>query len=331
MRLTFPRRRTLLIGAAVLTSVGVVAAAGMLWWKPWAPRVEVVDPGPSGTRIDAAGVVGNYYPAEADPAPGILVLGGSEGGISAGADAVARALHAEGFSALALHYFGDPGGTTRMSEIPLETFDRGIDWLADQPQVLPDRLGVVGGSKGGEAAVLLGSRRPDLRAVVGLTPSHVVWQGFDLGSPWQSVGSTWSSDGVGLPYLPNGRYSPGGDLVDMYRDGLAALSDHPDAVIPVERSTAPYLLVCGEADILWPACEMSQQVAQRAAARGGPPVTVLSYPDSGHLGVGPPVPIDDPFHKHLADVGGTVEGNAAARADSWPQIVAFLRQHLAAG
>lgn len=76
---------------------------------------------------------------------------------------------------------------------------------------------------------------------------------------------------------------------------------------------------------------MSQQVAQRAAVRGGPPVTVLSYPDSGHLGVGPPVPIDDPFHEHLAEVGGTVEGNAAARADSWPQIVAFLHEHLAAG
>lgn len=315
------------VGAAVCAALLVPATGVLWWWKPWITPIEVVDPGAGGVRIDEAGVRGNFYPTAGGAAPGILVLGGSEGGISAGADAMARALADEGFSALVLSYFGRAGEATVMDEIPLERFDSALDWLAGRPEITGG-LAVVGGSKGGEAAVLLGTRRPDLRAVVGLTPSNVVWQGFDLGRPWRTIGSTWSSGGAQVPYLPNGSYHVGQDLVAMYREGLAAIDEHPDAVIPIETATAPYLLVCGEADVLWPACEMSEQIRERSDSLGGPPVTVLSYPDAGHLGVGPPVPADSPMRDGLDQVGGSVEGNADARADSWPQVVAFLRQNL---
>ncbi|MBK6705871.1 MAG: hypothetical protein IPG56_20360 [Caulobacteraceae bacterium] len=70
---------------------------------------------------------------------------------------------------------------------------------------------------------------------------------------------------------------------------------------------------------------MSSAVAARAAERGGPRC-VLAYADAGHLVFGPPVPRDNAFYQRLDMLGGTIEGNAAARADSWPRIVAFLRE-----
>lgn len=70
-----------------------------------------------------------------------------------------------------------------MENLPVETFDAALTWLQQQPGVKSDRLAVMGASKGGEAAVLVGSRHPDVSAVVGYVPSHVVWQGFDTAEP----------------------------------------------------------------------------------------------------------------------------------------------------
>jgi uncharacterized protein len=85
------------------------------------------------------------------------------------------------------------------------------------------------------------------------------------------------------------------------------------------------MLVCGEADTLWPACPMARQIVARSTASSGPPVTVLAYRDAGHCLFGPPISRDHPFDDRLGDNGGSADGNAAALADSWPQVTAFLR------
>ena len=50
----------------------------------------------------------------------------------------------------------------------------------------------------------------------------------------------------------------------------------------------------------------------------------LAYADAGHAGFGAPVAPDNPNLRHLADFGGTVAGNQAARSDGWPKALAFL-------
>lgn len=57
----------------------------------------------------------------------------------------------------------------------------------------------------------------------------------------------------------------------------------------------------------------------------------LSYPDAGHSISFPyePTTIRRPIHpysKRPYTAGGTAEGDAKANADSWPKIIAFLRQ-----
>lgn len=326
-RRRWPRR----LGIGCLGVIVVLAIAGgvLLVTKPWAPDIVVVDPGEGGQRITEGGLLGNYYPADAK-APALLVLGGSEGGISTSADGMARTLRAEGYSTLALSYWGGPGQPPAMDSIPLETFDTALAFLSGQSAVDGSRLGVIGVSKGGEAALLVASRHPELKAIVGLVPSSVAWQGIDQQQPWRmlSIGSTWSLGGTPVRYLPYGDDFRGGDLVALYQGGLSTLAQHQDAVIPIEKATAPVLLSCGEADTLWPACQMSQQVAQRAEAKNGPKVTVLTYPNAGHFAAGPPVAKDSSLYGSLAQLGGTIEGNAAAREQSWPKILAYLERTL---
>lgn len=326
-----PWRRRLGIGCLSVFALFAVAAGALWLIKPWAPKIVVVDPGSGGTRVTDQGLLANYYPAK-DRAPGILVLGGSEGGLSASADAEGRELRDAGYSTLVVSYFGGPKQPKAMDALPLETFDTALEYLKSQPQVDPSRLGIVGTSKGGEAALLVASRHPELKATVGLVPSNVVWQGLDQQQPWRmaSIGSTWSEDGNDVPFLPYGEFT-GGDTVELYRAGLAQLDAHPDAVIPIEKAGGSVLLVCGGADTLWPSCDMSRQVEKRSNARGGPSVTLLEYPDAGHFAAGPPLPQGNEFYSSLGMFGGTPETNQAARADVWPQVLAHLERSLGNG
>jgi uncharacterized protein len=297
----------------------------------FAPPVVVADPGDGGIRVSEDGLLGNYFPGEgAGKRPAILLIGGSEGGLAPGNARMARALAEAGFATFQISYFRAPGQNPRLQEVPLETFDRALAWLRARPEVDGARLGVIGGSKGGEAALLYASRRPALRAVVAGMPSNVVWPGVD----WEAMGpptwSSWAERGKPFAFVPypTGGFSFTGKFVDFYKAGLKALPEHPDAVIPVEKAKAALLLVCGEDDTLWPSCPMARDVAARAQAKKGPPVTLLAYRDAGHAVLGLPVPKDDPRYPSLATLGGTPDGNAAARADAWPKVVAFFTERL---
>jgi hypothetical protein len=119
-----------------------------------------------------------YAPADHDRHPALLVLGGAEGGRD-WARGVARQLAQEGYVALAQSYFNGPGLPRALANVPLERFRRAVDYLQALPSVQPGQLGVVGLSKGAEAALALAAHEPRLRVVVAAAPSDVVWQGID--------------------------------------------------------------------------------------------------------------------------------------------------------
>lgn len=334
--MTSPKKKWSLgkkIGVGVLSFFGVlVLVIGLLVViKPWAPEIVVADAGPTGRRVADNGMIANYYPA---PGPGrhptVVVVGGSDGGIGRQVDRTAQALQKEGYTALALSYWGAEGQPEIMDRIPLETFRTAFAWVLAQPEVDPERFAFMGTSKGGEAAVLLASQTPEFKAVVGYVPSHVVWAGFNLREPWKwnQTGSTWSAGGQDVAYVPYIEDFRGGPMVDMYvRSWHENLPQHQDAIIPIENSRAPLLLICGEQDTLWPSCDMSREVEKRAAEHSGPNVTVLAYPEAGHMISGPPADPDHPFD--ATQMGGTKEGSDYALSDSWPKVLEFLRAELA--
>ena len=319
-------KRKLLIACGILVAL-VVVGVGVLWFvKPWVPEIELTDPGPTGERIVTRDVFANYFAAkDAEQGPAVMLLGGSEGGIGDSITRAAIELQEEGFSVLTPSYFGAPGQPDQLELVPLETFDHALEWLRSH-EIDPQRVAVVGQSKGAEAALLVGVRHPELRAVVASAPSSYVWPGID----WNSFKAdpSWTSDGEPLPVLPYGPFHFSallGDIGRVYVEGLEKRADHPEAAIKVEDIRAPVLLVCGEDDELWPACPMSRELQKRAAKAGAPQVRILAYQGAGHRVFGPPVALD---HPSLGRFGGTPAGNNAARKDAWPQVIEFLRTHL---
>lgn len=279
---------------------------------------------PSGSPIRENGLVGTWYPpASGKRGPVILVLGGSEGG-EEGGKRIAQAFAREGYGVLALAYFKAEGLPQQLQEIPLEYFDAGIAWLAKQPLTDASRVAIYGISKGGETALLVASRRPEIKAVIAAVPSSMVWQGINF-ADYTSVKSSFSLNGQPVAYLPYDISAPFTSVFDLYQRSLKFAGQHPGAVIPVERIGGPVLLFSGRADTLWPSSAMADQVIARLDAKHFRySHRHIAYPDAGHAGAIPPGEGAPPPTGYNA-LGGTTEGNAAARADSWIQTLAFLR------
>jgi dienelactone hydrolase len=314
---------TALLALAAVSSSAGAQPPGV----PRTPQILVGEAGPGGVRIDHDGVFANFYPA-ASRAPAVLLLGGSEGGLQPGGRGMVKALVDAGYNVLTVCYFGCPNTPPALAGVPLETFDRALSFLKAQTSVDPSRIVLVGGSKGAEAGLLVASRHPELKAVVVGMPSSVAWPGITF-TPVAKPG--WTEGGDPLPFLPYAPYSvmAKGGVFALYNEALPALPQHPDAAIPVERIGGRIMLVCGEADTLWPSCPMSDQIAARLKANGRPTPLVLRYADAGHAVFGTPVDRTNPNYGSLASLGGTADGNAAARADAWPKVLAFLRAAVA--
>lgn len=318
------------ITLGLLGALVVVGAGGAAWMIVQPPKpARIVDAGPTGQRVANNGILANYFPAQGSGrSPAILLLGGSEGGLGKDMHALALLLQAQGYHTLQLAYHNAPGKSAKLKNIPLEDFYKALDWLKRQRQVDPNRIGIVGYSKGAEAGLVVATRYPGIRAAVLGMPSSVVWDGMS-GENYMvgSFSSSWSEKGEPLPHLAyKGR--PGADgLMPVFVNGLKEVNANPAAVIPVEKFQGKLMLICGEAEKLWPSCPMTDQIVARAAKNAAPAPIVLRYKDAGHGVMGAPF-TDAKTRRSWTQLGGTEADNAAARADSWAKIRAFLRAEL---
>jgi uncharacterized protein len=284
---------------------------------------------PTREVVSADGLVGDLYVPNDGRAkhPAVLVLGGSEGGVR-GSTYEARDLARHGFVAFAVAYFGAPGVPEQLVGVPVEYFGRALKLLAEDRRVEAGGIGLVGSSKGGDAALLVAADYAQVRAVVAGVPSSVAWQGIDA-KDRMNPGASWSRGGHAVPFLPYDTSAPFTSVHDLYARSLGHLDAHPDAVIRVERINGPVMLVCGKDDTMWPSCDMSDAVAERLKSRHfGHPVVELSYDRAGHAAFGVPIPDGNPAKAMLLALGGDIAGNEAARADSWTRAIAFLHRAL---
>lgn len=269
----------------------------------------------------------DYFVPSSGSAPkgAVVVLGGSEGGLGV-ARGLSIALAKEGFHALAVAYFGEVGLPPHLENVPVEAVGRGAGWL-HQRLGFEKRIGLVGVSKGGELALLAASFDDRFKAIVAGVPSNVVWQGINPGS--RPSTSSWTVDGVPLPFAPFA--APDGfiSIFRLYEDGLRVAP--LEAEIEVENIAGPVMLVSATDDRLWPSAEMATRVAQRLRAhRFSREVLNLVYPDAGHAVFGVPVSGETPaMRARLAAVGGACDAVIQARREAWPKMVEFLETALA--
>jgi dienelactone hydrolase len=278
-------------------------------------------------NIRQDGLVGEFYcPRGAEALPGLLVLGGSEGGIGY-ARQLGRRLAAHGYGTLCLAYFKAQGLPRTLEEIPLEYFQRAVDWLGDHPRIDFRRIGAFGPSKGAEAALLIASHSDGLACVVAAAPSNVVWQSQSYSARRRAARSSWTRDGAGLPFLTVTSLRGYRSLAEMCGARLDRADDVERAHIPVEMIKVPVLLFSGGVDRLWPSRRMAEDVVARMAQTQE--CEHICYPEAGHL----VFPLFSKRSLVLATLlgryfGGTGKANAAAREDCLGKTLAFFDRHL---
>jgi dienelactone hydrolase len=284
--------------------------------------------------VDSASMVATLFrPAGSGCRPGVIVLSGSEGGVPEEQAAVLASHH---LTTLALAYFGAPGLSSSLTEIPIETVERALSFMREQPSVCPHDAALFGGSKGAELALLSASTFGGVRAVVAVKPSSVVFFGLFGKSQNQS---SWSYRGKPVPFangpVPSAVQQEISAKETAHQktayvdDYLARLQNNTDpaAVIAVERIAAPILLVAGDADRLWPSAFMAKQIMQRRQSMSPRFADQLwIYPGAGHL-IGLPYQFAKAELAHsFLDLGGSPEADEEADELSWPIIVRFLQR-----
>lgn len=250
-----------------------------------------------------------FLPHVGNRLPAVVVLGGSRGGLR---EYEASLLASHGFAALALRYFGVDGLPVSLLHLPLEYFHTAIEWLQRQPRCNGNSVGIVGVSRGGELALLLGATYAEIGVVVGFGPSGVICEGiikrpFDqLTHPWFWLPGSgrgwrwgrkapWTLHGRPLPYVqPALRYEIRAVLrygrrpaVPNAQIHVAAMRDMAaihHAMIAVEQINGPVLLFSGERDEVWPSSFLSRMMMQRLTEHRHPfSDEHTRYPDAGHV------------------------------------------------
>lgn len=115
--------------------------------------------------VSENGLIAKFIRPEGNqPLPVMLILGGSEGGVE-GARQGGIAFSKVGYATLSVAYFGANNLPANLQNVPLEYFASALEWLKREPSVDARRIGIYGVSKGGEAALLVASRHPEIREV----------------------------------------------------------------------------------------------------------------------------------------------------------------------
>ncbi len=242
-----------------------------------------------------------YLPAGNERHPGVLVVGGSEGGVP---HQKAAWLASHGYAALALAYFRYEDLPPKLEAIPLEYFGK--------------KIAVVGTSRGAELALQLGSIYPQIKAVVAYVPANMR---FPACCGDNNVPYAWTLNGNALPFA-------------YPRKGSDPRA-RQNASIQVEHTHGPICLISGEEDGVWPSTLMAEAVLVRLKLQNfAYPVEHLKYAHAGHRAGRPEIvpswhgTFTHPLSGREVNVGGTPVGDARSSLDATPKVLDFLRRSL---
>jgi dienelactone hydrolase len=255
--------RFLALTAGVLL---VVAVGKGVVAQPMAYETRPVTYGPLVARL--------CVPRGQGKVPVVIAFGGSDGGMNFG-DANCKLIAPAGVAVLALAYFKDTNLPQTLDRISMEYFVKAVDFVQTVPDLDGSRIGVVSGSRGSEAALLLASMDRRIKSVAVTTPSNVAWYGTASGH------SAWTINGRDVPALALALDDDSPTLHRFERalDDAVAVRN---ATIPVEKINGPIFLVSATKDDVWPSYRMSlaleAYLAEHAFAHS---VTHAFYP-AGH-------------------------------------------------
>lgn len=274
------RFRRWMLRAALALLLAVIALVAYAIWIVESFDTETLPPRYG--QVDA-----RLYAGEGDQRQPLIVgLGGSEGGNAWTHDRWARQRERfldQGYAFLAVGYFGLPNTPAELDRIALEGVQTAIREARRDPRVHPDCVALIGGSRGAELALLLGSHDPGIDAVVAIVPGSAVFPA--LNAAMVTPGFAWQ--GQPLPFVPV-PWSATGDLITgnlrgAFEKMMANTAAMADAAIPVERLQGPMLFVSATRDEAWPSREMSDAMMSRLGEHGFAHVHEHLAVPGGHL------------------------------------------------
>jgi dienelactone hydrolase len=289
------------------------------------PAIEVLDAGDStgsalierrfaSARVHSQavqeGVIGTLYQMEhSAPLPGVLVIGGSDGG--PGAPGVAMLLASHGFAALSLSYFGVPGLPPTLENIPLEYFQKALLWMRSQPDIDPRSVAIYAESRGTEAALFTAAKDPKVIAVVARSPSFTFWSGVTKAHlPGKAA---WTYRGQPQPHIANTLYP---DFILTYLWDKATGKPVRQTPLFLEETIHATLMLLAGAD---------DQILRRRRLHGHAyRDQSVTFADVGHSIPYVYLPTRGNWRDSPFAIGGTPEGMAKAEASAWPKILDFL-------
>lgn len=205
------------------------------------------------------------YLGKGNNQPLIVGLGGSEGGNAWSGDhwkETRDKFIKDGYAFLALGYFGAKGTPEILNKIAIEDVYNAILAAAKEAQINKNKIAIIGGSRGADLALLLGSYYKDISCIVAIVPSHAVFPGHTQ----EFNSSCWTYQGKELPYIPvNDEAVPfliKRDLRGAFEAMLKDTVAEKKALIKVENINGPILLLSATKDEICPSTPMSVKMME---------------------------------------------------------------------
>ncbi|HLP95172.1 MAG TPA: alpha/beta fold hydrolase [Saprospiraceae bacterium] len=202
--------------------------------------------------------------------PLIVAFGGGDGGNDWARKYLKSkrdSLLSQGYAVLAIGYFKGDNIPDHLDRISLNAIRDTILSIARHPAIDRSKIGLMGGSRGGELVLNLASYFPEFKAVVAMSAPNVSFPAIT----WSANTSSWMLYGQEVAYVPAPFKTIGpalkGDLFTAHSMMLEDAQAVQKAEIPVENIRGAVLLLSGANDDQWPAREMSDKTVQRLQQR----------------------------------------------------------------
>ncbi|XP_061085003.1 peroxisomal succinyl-coenzyme A thioesterase-like isoform X2 [Conger conger] len=291
-------------------AVPLATALAERWYlAPGVRRVEVQEKGVKGTL---------FLPPGPGPFPGILDMWGGGGGLLEYRSAL---LASHGFVSMALDYLPWDKKPSKARDIILSYFESAFNIVREHPLVATDRVALFGLSLGASVSIALATTsRVNPTCCVCINGGHVF-------SPVKHLESLQINQKV---FFDENNHQ-------IWRNINLPIPDDPGQKMQLGNIKCPVMLIVGLDDQNWPSKECAEDMEMIMEKAGNVDLlTVLSYPEAGHL-------IEPPYTPHFRSSnfilqynrekvvlcwGGRPKLHADAQEDSWRKILQFLRLHL---
>lgn len=216
--------------------------------------------------LDTPNVESILYLGKGKSQPLIVGLGGSEGGNAWTSDRWKKTRDEfidKGYAFLAIGYFGTKGTPDILNKIAIEDVYNAIKIAAANKQVNEKKIAIIGGSRGADLALLLGSHYKDISCIISIVGSNAVFPGHTN----HFTTSCWTYQNKELPFIPvNDEAIPFLMKKDLRGTFEAMLKDKASvekSAIQVENINGSVLFLSALKDEICPSTPMAEMMVQR--------------------------------------------------------------------